>query len=442
MTMGTELGGQGTSEDRLSRLEAALDAQQRQIDQLRVENQVLRREALVRSAPTSVEPSSAEAGDDVAPGSLGRRSLLTKGLAAAGAATAGAIMLGAEPAAAADGQPLLLGRINSPDHITIIDGTFQATNMSAQGIGLLGLSYYGVGVWGETLHASGVGVDAKGHADGSIALRATGSRAFVATSTNTRADSYAVDVTHPNGAGVSSVGKTYGVAAAGTGPTGVGVYGFGPTGLKGAGTTASGIGVLAESQTGGGAEVRAKTFHLRLRPLAAGRNAPTGDTFAHVAGDLVETTAGELWVCTTAGTPGTWRKLAGPNTAGAFHVLPVPARVYDSRPGLAPTAVGPKTPFAAGSTRTFDLKVNSSLVPAGATAAMVTLLLVNAASANGNLTIWANGAAKPVANTLVWGGSAGRFTATAVTALDAQARVQVNASARTDLVIDVVGFYR
>ena len=81
-------------------------------------------------------------------------------------------------------------------------------------------------------------------------------------------------------------------------------------------------------------------------------------------------------------------------------------------------------------------------VPAGATAALVTILLVNAATSAGNATIWANGVARPSANSVVWGGTAGRFTATALTALDSQARVQVNSSQVTDLVIDVVGYYR
>jgi hypothetical protein len=91
--------------------------------------------------------------------------------------------------------------------------------------------------------------------------------------------------------------------------------------------------------------------------------------------------------------------------------------------------------------RTLDLTVNKSTVPPGATAALVTILLVNAYIGNGNFTIWANGAARPLANTMVWGGNAQRFTATGVTALDPTAKAQVQASATTDLVLDVVGYY-
>ena len=150
---------------------------------------------------------------------------------------------------------------------------------------------------------------------------------------------------------------------------------------------------------------------------------------------------GELWFCVNYGTPGTWRKLSGRTTAGSLHVLPTPVRIYDSRPGTTPSQ-GPKTPVSGNVARTLDLKVNSSGVPAGATAALLTVLLVNAASGNGNLTVWAGGVAQPQANTIVWGGSAGRFTTSTTSALDAQARIQVSASASTDVVIDVVGYYR
>ncbi|MBA3281321.1 MAG: hypothetical protein H0U29_03745, partial [Acidimicrobiia bacterium] len=132
---------------------------------------------------------------------------------------------------------------------------------------------------------------------------------------------------------------------------------------------------------------------------------------------------------------------SGPTTAGALHVLPAPVRVYDSRTGTLP-AVGSKTPLSPASPRVLDLKVNNSTVPAGATAAVVTVLLVNATAGSGNFTIWANGLTKPAANTMVWGGNAARFSTQALTALNTQAQVQVQPSLTTDLVLDVVGYYR
>ena len=89
-----------------------------------------------------------------------------------------------------------------------------------------------------------------------------------------------------------------------------------------------------------------------------------------------------------------------------------------------------------------DLTANSSGVPAGATAAMVNLLIVNATAGSANFTIWANGANKPASNSMVWGGTAGRFSSLAVTALDAAGRALVSCSVGTDLALDVVGYYR
>lgn len=114
---------------------------------------------------------------------------------------------------------------------------------------------------------------------------------------------------------------------------------------------------------------------------------------------------------------------------------------YDSRPGTAPSA-GPKTPLAANTARAVDMTVNNSGVPAGATAVMLNLLPVNTAPGNGNFTVWANGAARPLANNMVWGGNAGRFSNLAVSVLDVAAKVQVLSSLQTDVVLDVVGYYR
>ena len=59
-----------------------------------------------------------------------------------------------------------------------------------------------------------------------------------------------------------------------------------------------------------------------------------------------------------------------------------------------------------------------------------------------DFTIWANGQARPSGNTLVWGGNAGRFSTLAVTRVDANALCQVFGSLKTDLTVDVVGYYR
>lgn len=73
---------------------------------------------------------------------------------------------------------------------------------------------------------------------------------------------------------------------------------------------------------------------------------------------------------------------------------------------------------------------------------MVNLLIVGASAGDANFTLWRNGVAKPSSNTMVWGGSVGRFSTLAVTAVDSAGKAQVCSSTTTDVVIDVVGYYR
>jgi hypothetical protein len=227
------------------------------------------------------------------------------------------------------------------------------------------------------------------------------------------------------------------------------------------GTAVSGTAVLAESNSG--FAVLATNDSVGLSAVAAINLKPGGTALAlngttpmsmtvkagsppasalfGTAGSLRWTEDG-LWACVASGTPGTWRKLSGPSTAGAFALLPTPVRVYDSRPGTQPSQ-GPKTPLPAGNVaRTIDCKHNGSGVPAGATGVLLTVLLANATAGNGNLTIWANDKPKAASNTMVWGGNAGRFTTLAVSALDPQARIKIDASLSTNVVLDVVGYYR
>jgi hypothetical protein len=259
----------------------------------------------------------------------------------------------------------------------------------------------------------------------------------------TAAKGFGVNAVSTAGTGLKARGSIFGVIAqpTTTDPTQAALFASAIDGMAIGCNTDTGQVFDGVSSSGGGMRVAAPLFHLRLANQG-GRGAPTADAFPHQRGDVVETSGGELWVCTAGGTPGVWRKLAGPTTAGAFHVLAPAARVYDSRPGLVPTNVGPKTPLVANTPRTFDLKANGSHVPAGATAAMVTLVVTNAATTGGNLTMWANGGTKPAGTTLAWGGTTGRCSTLAVSALDANARIQVVANAPADLAIDVIGYYR
>lgn len=298
---------------------------------------------------------------------------------------------------------------------------------------------------------------------------ATASPVAAAAGDNIRAG-YATESDLPTQLRVTGAGRVYGLGVVDNSPVNVGsttsaLYGHASGNAFGTGLHVQSIGaasgavitsassgltartsnnvlpaIIAENTgTGAGIQVRSNRNHFELQTSTA--QAPPQRSNASARGTIAMTSAGELWFCVTSGTPGVWRRLSGPTTAGSFHVLPTPVRVYDSRPGTTPN-VGNKSALPADGIRTLDLKANSSGVPAGATAALVTVLLVNAATGAGNFTVWRGSTPKPQANTLVWGGNAGRFTTSAVTAVDANAFVQIHASRQTHVVIDVVGYYR
>ena len=119
----------------------------------------------------------------------------------------------------------------------------------------------------------------------------------------------------------ANAGTTLLGVASGNGNQNIGITGWSkkPLGTGVVGFT-GGAGAYGGEFFGGLAEVR-------LRP---GGEAPITLTNAHAVGELYEDATGELWLCTAAGSPGTWRQIAGPTTAGAFHAIS-PRRVYDSR---------------------------------------------------------------------------------------------------------------
>jgi len=390
--------------DALAVVQQQLAVLQARVDQLEAE-----RSAPVAAPPVSPaspvsSPAAAPPPPPSAPGStpagpvaVGRRRALV-GLAGAAAAGTVAALASSTPAAAADGDELILGNPNaatSPTGLTVTGGP----------------TTYGLGV-----------------IDGTVADPPAGGTVFA----------YA--------AGAQFDTAVWALAE-GAGVTGVraesqnGIGGFFTTGAADQpAVLAAGFGVgLSAAGVRGQVQLTPET----PSPLTFPTEGRTGTQYMQAGQDEESFIDGTLWVCVEDGTPGTWRKVAGHNTAGALHLLAAPHRVYDSRPGGVPTAVGPKTPLPAGNVaRTLDLKVASSGVPAGALGALVTVLLVNATTGAGNFTIWANDQPKPTANTLVWGGDAGRFTTLAMTNLDSQARVKVDASLQTHLVLDVVGYYR
>lgn len=211
-----------------------------------------------------------------------------------------------------------------------------------------------------------------------------------------------------------------------------GIYGYSNTGGYGSigvGLGSGGIGLLA---TGTAANIH----------LTNSGAAPSARTDAHVLGEVVCDTDGDVWICTVAGTPGTWRKVAGAATSGSLHLLATPKRVYDSRAGQLPD-IAPKTPLS-GATRTIDCTLNSSGVPARA-AGLVLNVTASAISANGYLSVSPGTSGFSGTSTLNWG-SAGAVVANSVTVSTGPlppARIDVTAGGggNADFIVDVFGYY-
>lgn len=447
-----------TVEARLARLEEAHAALLERTATLEAENRALRGPDPVLSAPVPAVPAPAADGTPVAVPvglAVGRRHLLRTGLAAAGAAATGAVLLDGAPVAAADGDPLLLGEANTSTTATTLTAGGQATSgltvlggppvelpdgpttpprdgaaVVVEGgdrlrAGLLAVADTGTGIRTHSRRGTALQVDTEtGQA---LIVRATGapttgSAVEIANAKGT----WGLKVDAPMGEAIRAEGGGRGILAI---SKGVGAAVYAAAWADGPALEADGPAIFHGSS--------GPNLWLRGQQL---EDAPGADGKAHEAGEVMALEDGRVLLCVASGTPGVWRILGGPDTAGSFHVLPVPARALDTRPGSLPS-VGTKEPLDGSSVRAIDLNAAGEIVPVDATAVLLTVLLVNATAGAGNFTVWAGAQAKPIANTLVWGGNAGRFTTSAVTAVTAGG-VQVHASLKTHLVLDVVGYYR
>ncbi len=209
------------------------------------------------------------------------------------------------------------------------------------------------------------------------------------------------------------------------------------SGVYGYSSIESGFGVVG---IGTGAGIYASGGRADIALNASGA-APYSTATQHTEGDMIEDNNADLWVCVTTGTPGTFRKVAGPGTAGQLHLLPTPTRVYDSRPGNAP-ALGTKSPLANGSTRDIDAKGNGSGVPDRATAVLANFTVVNT-SANGFLAAYRAGIAFPGTSTLNWSQPGTIVANTTIVAVSSAEtfRCFVPATSSTDFFVDVIGYF-
>ena len=309
------------------------------------------------------------------------------------------------PAAAADGDPLLAGGINIATTRTVIVTT--------------GDLEYGLGVHESGLPSFPLPAAISGHAG-------TGFEAGI--------------LGHATNGGNGVVGQSNsGVGVVGSSPDSYGVAALSDA----AAPSVSAFQARATAGAKSATLVGPRPLHFRNESV---RLPPTEDVIAAEHGQLTADrnnadTSSALWFCTNGGTPGTWRKLAGPDTAGAFHVLPSTIRVYDSRPGDPPLTVQKGT-VGGDETRAIDCKLGGG-VPAGATAVVVNLTIVGTSN-SGFIALHKNGLPWPGNSSINWGAANTVLANSAVVAVDSQARIAATCSAGsfTHVIIDVIGYYR
>ncbi len=162
---------------------------------------------------------------------------------------------------------------------------------------------------------------------------------------------------------------------------------------------------------------------------------------AHQVGELYWSDGNVLWLCLADGTPGTWTRLGGTGTAGAFTVLATPTRVYDTRAnsGLPGAGTGPVT----GVRHDIDLTANNTGLPADATAVLVTLTVTNTvANPNAYGQIFANGLVTPPSTSSINWTAADSLVATTTTTALTAGKVAISMNPGANVLIDVLGYYR
>ncbi|MFN6118225.1 MAG: hypothetical protein ACK5CE_01085 [Actinomycetes bacterium] len=177
--------------------------------------------------------------------------------------------------------------------------------------------------------------------------------------------------------------------------------------------------------------------------LATKTPPPTRTDF-HVSGEMEVDGNGDLWWCVSTGTPGTWRKLAGPTTAGAFHAIN-PARVYDSRVAEGALGQGASRLVSVADGRDAAGSVSApNVVPIGATAIAYNVTVADTVGA-GFLAVAPGNSTGTSASSINWSGSGQLLSNGLQVGIDVDdrtVRVFSGGAGSTQFIIDVVGYYR
>jgi hypothetical protein len=208
--------------------------------------------------------------------------------------------------------------------------------------------------------------------------------------------------------------------------------------------------VALASELGAGAHLTGGRCDLQLGVDPSVATAPTARRHnnGHALGELVlDAATGDLFLCVVAapaGQVGTWRKLAGPATAGAFHPIS-PTRVYDSRldtrgrltqtEGTRVTSVANGIDLGTGAVKT------PNIVPPGATAIAYNLTVAETSGA-GFLAVFPASDATFGASSINWDRADQLLANAAIVQVSAarEVKTSMGGGGATHFVIDVTGF--
>lgn len=156
---------------------------------------------------------------------------------------------------------------------------------------------------------------------------------------------------------------------------------------------------------------------------------------------------GNLWYCAVSDGSQRWRRISGPNVAGAFHAL-TPGRVYDSReaqpsPGTLSTGNNRTVSVADRRNLVGGAVVQSNFVPANAKAITANVTVI-ATAGPGFLAVNPGGSTTVNAATVNWT-AAGQIVNNGVTLAinpaNRQVTVVCGGAGVTHFVIDVTGYF-
>jgi hypothetical protein len=126
---------------------------------------------------------------------------------------------------------------------------------------------------------------------------------------------------------------------------------------------------------------------------------------------------------------------AGATSDGRFSAAATPTRVLDTRTGL-----GGKAQFTGGDRFDLQMTGTSAGVPVDATAVALTVTYTNVAE-SGFLTLWPSDQNRPTASTSNPNGPGDIRSNLALVSTSADGKVSIYSHRRTDVVIDVVGWF-